>query len=190
MKKTIFIISGPSGVWKTTLWEYLKPYKDDLKIEKMITITTRKKRENEIDWKDYYFVSPEKFGQLIKNHELVEWAEVHNNFYWSSYQELERILNKGYRPIYIVDPQWVRYLKKVLSDKYNVVTIFILPPSIEELKKRLFKRWEDPNSESYKVRLQESLIWLNEADDYDYRIVNDDIENASKQLKNIIKSYW
>jgi len=124
-QSTIFIISWPSWVWKTTLWTILSQQKDDLKIEKVITTTTRTQRPWEIHWKDYYFVSIEDFGKLIKEDKLVEWAEVHNNFYWSTYDELNRILSKWYRPLYIVDPQWAKYLKKVLSSDYNVITIFL-----------------------------------------------------------------
>ncbi len=185
MRKTIFILSWPSWVGKTTLWHNLLNEKDDIKIEKVITTTTRKPRDWEVNGKDYYFVSIEDFWKLIKENKLVEWAEVHNNFYWSTYQELERIIKRWYKPLYIVDPQWSKYLKKVLSDKYKVVTVFILPPSIEELKQRLLKRWEDPNSEAFKIRLNESLVWINDADHYDYKIVNDNLEDTINKLKNI-----
>ncbi len=184
--KKIIILSGPSWVGKTTIWQKFKEKYPNFPIEKIITTTTRNPRPNEIDWKDYYFVSLDKFKDLIQNHQLIEYAEVHNNFYGSTYDELERILNSGKSALYIVDPQWVKFLKSKLSSLYDVKTIFILPPSIEELKNRLLKRWEDPNSESYKIRVNESLVWLAEKDDYDFQIVNDNLDKAVEEFKNIV----
>ncbi len=184
----IFILSGPSGVWKTTIREEFKRKYPNSNIEKIITTTTRPKRDYEIDWKDYYFVSLNDFENLIKNNKLIEYAEVHNNFYGSTYDELNRILNSWKNALYIVDPQGVKFLKQILGDKYEVKTIFILPPSEEELKKRLITRWEDPNSENFKVRLNESLLWLAEKDFYDYNIVNEDIQKAVEEFRKIVES--
>ena len=184
----VFILSWPSGVGKTSIWEKFKQKYPNSNIEKVITTTTRPKREYEIDGKDYYFVTVDDFAKLIKEHKLIEYAEVHNNFYGSTYAELERILNSGKNPLYIVDPQGVKFLKEKLWKDYEVKTIFILPPSEEELKKRLLKRGEDPNSESFKVRLNESLVWLAEKDDYDFTILNDDLDKAVEQFKSIIES--
>lgn len=184
--RKIFILSWPSWVGKTTLWEYLKDKIPN--VEKIITTTTRKKRNYEQNGKDYYFVTVEEFMKLIKDGKLIEYAKVHGNFYGSTYDELKRILNLWKIPLYIVDPQWVKFLKTKLSWLYDVKTIFILPPSKEELKKRLLKRWEDENSDSFKIRFAESLIWLSEKDNYDYQIINDDLEKAANQLKKIFLS--
>jgi len=89
-------------------------------------------------------------------------------------------------PLYIVDPQWVKFLKNKLWWIYDVKTIFILPPSEDELKNRLLKRWENPNSESFKIRINESLIWLEEKDNYDYQIINDNLEKAVEKFREII----
>jgi len=193
---TVFILSWPSGVGKTTLWEAIKLEADSLKIEKVITTTTRNPRPWEINWKDYWFVSVEEFEKMIEEWRMIEWAQVHGNFYGSTYNELERIIKKWNRPLYIVDPQWVISLKKTLSSSnflkssYNVSfqikTIFVVPPSEEELKRRLLKRWEDPNSESFRIRLQESLNWLKMKDIFDYVIVNDNLEKAVEEFKNIL----
>ena len=183
--KKVFILAGPSWVWKTTLWQKFKEKYPQFPVEKIITSTTRPRRDGEIHGRDYYFLSLEEFKDKIENKEFIEYAEVHNNFYGSTYEELERILKKGKFPLYIVDPQWVKFLKEKLSWIYDVKTIFILPPSEEELKRRLIKRGETPDSESFKIRLKESLIWLAEKDNYDYQIVNDDLDKAVEELKNI-----
>jgi len=187
--KVVIIMSWPSGAWKTTLWENIKN-DEELNIDKVITTTTRKPRQWEKNGVDYWFVDVEEFKKKIKNWQMIEWAQVHWNFYWSTYDELERILNSWKIPFYIVDPQWVETLSDVLSEKwFNVVTIFVVPPSEEELRKRLLKRWEDPDSEEFKLRLKESLNWLKLKDIFDYVIINDDLKEAVKKLKNIILQY-
>ena len=189
----VFILSWPSWAWKTTLWEAIKPEADKLKIEKIITTTTRSPRPWEVNWRDYRFVSIKEFEKLIEQWKMIEWAQVHWNFYWSTYDELERILNKWYIPLYIVDPQGVVSLRKTLSSakssekliwySFQIKTIFVVPPSIDELKKRLLKRWENPNSDAFKLRLQESINWLNMKELFDYIIVNDDLEKAVEEFK-------
>ncbi len=183
--KKVFILSGPSWVGKTTIWEEFDKKYNNWKIKKIITTTTRKKRNYEIDWKDYYFLDVETFRNKIKNKEFIEYAEVHNNFYGSTYEELEKILDNKQFPLYIVDPQGVKFLKETLKWVYDVKTIFILPPSEEILKERLVKRWEDKNSENFKIRVNESLIWLESKDTYDFNIINNDLDSAVQEFKNI-----
>lgn len=181
----VFIISGASWSWKTTIYEnFMK--KNPNKLEKIITITTRKKRKTEIDKRDYYFVSVEKFKSMIDKHELIEYAEVYGNFYGSSFQELDEILEKWKTPLYIVDPQGVKNLKERLSWKYNISTIFILAPSVEELKRRLIRRWEDPESEQFKTRIRESIACIEEKHIYDFCIKNENLEHALRDLEKII----
>ena len=184
--KKVFILSWPSWVGKTTIYEEYMKNNGVEKIQKIITTTTRSKRDYETHWKDYYFVSIKEFQKLIEDWKFIEYAKVHNNFYGSTYEALENIILKNKTPFYIVDPQWVRYLKNVLSWKYNVKTIFILPPNKEELEKRLIKRGESENSESFQTRINESLKWLSEKDNYDYHIVNDDLKRAVEEFKKII----
>ena len=112
----IFILSWPSWVGKTTVRENFKQTYTNTNIEKIITTTTRTKRDYEIDWKDYYFVCTKEFKILINEKKLIEYAKVHKNFYGSTYIELERILKKWKIPLYIVDPQWVKSLKKTLDE--------------------------------------------------------------------------
>ena len=184
--KKVFVLSWPSWVGKTTIWEQFDKLHNTWKVKKVVTSTTRPKRNYEIHWRDYYFLNIEDFRKKIKNKEFIEYAEVHNNFYGSTYEELDNILDNKQFPLYIVDPQWVRYLKDTLKWAYDVKTIFILPPSEDVLKKRLLSRGEDENSENFKIRVNESLIWLEWKNNYDYNIVNDDLEKAVEEFKNII----
>jgi len=184
--KKVFILSGPSWVGKTTIWEQFDKQYNNWRIKKVITTTTRKKRDYEVDWEDYYFLSIDSFRKKIKNKDFIEYAEVHNNFYGSTYEELDNILDNKQIPLYIVDPQWVRYLKDTLKWVYDVKTIFILPPNEEILKDRLIKRGEDENSENFRIRVNESLIWLEWKDSYDYNIINNDLDRGVKEFKNII----
>ena len=186
--KKIFILSWPSGVWKTTIYEEFNKKYSNSKLKKIITTTTREKRDYEEDWKDYYFIDFDTFSKKIRKWDFIEYAEVHDNFYGSTFEELEKIINSWNYPFYIVDPQWVKFLKSKLSWLYDVKTIFILPPSVEELKKRLLWRWEDENSKDFKLRVNESLIWLEEKDKYDFNIVNNDLEQAVEEFKNIIEA--
>jgi len=187
--KKVFILSWPSWVGKTTIYYmYIQKY-PGTKIQKIITTTTRAKREYEQHAKDYYFVSIDEFKQFIKQKKFIEYAEVHDNFYWSTYTELENIILIWKIPFYIVDPWWVKFLKTKLYWIYDVKTIFILPPSIDELRKRLIKRWEDENSKNFQIRLDESLIWIEERNYYDYIIVNHDLEKSVQELDNIIKNF-
>lgn len=182
----IAIISGPSGVGKNTILSEL--FKINSKLERIITTTTRGKRSHELQGVDYYFVSKEKFESYIKENKLIEHANVHRNFYGSTYKELERIVLNWHTPIYEVDPQWAKFLSEVLTKFYKnceIITIFLLPPNNEELKKRLAHRWTDTKEEIEK-RFQESLKQMEEQDYYDYSVINDDIIKTTETLDGII----
>ena len=185
MSKKIYIISWPSGVGKTTIWKILVDM-DDLLFEKVITTTTRCPREGESYGVHYYFVEKEKFSRLIEQNRMIEYAIVHGNYYWSSYEELDRILDIWKIPLYIVDPQWAKFLKDKLIKDYDVSTIFLMPPSEDELVKRLNNRWTE-TQESFDLRLKESLDQIKDKDFYDYTIINDDIDKTIDEFISIIK---
>lgn len=182
----VVIISGPSGVGKNTIISEL--FKIDPKTEMVITTTTRNMREGEEHGVNYYFISREEFETCIEEGKMIEHAIVHRNLYGSTYQELERIVNKWNTPIYQVDPQWAKHLSKAVMERYEnceVITVFLLPPNNEELKKRLAHRGKDSKEEIEK-RFQESLKQIEEQDFYDYRVINDDIAKTTATLKQII----
>lgn len=180
----IIIISWPSAVWKTTIWNVLL-WKAYLNLEKVVTTTTRSLRNWELNWLDYYFTTKEDFENRISNGEFIEYANVHWNYYWSTYSELERILKKQKNVFYNVDPQWAKTLKNNLENKYNVTSIFLLPSSIEELKKRLKNRGEEDESNLQK-RLDESQKRIQEKDFYDYNVVNSDFYKTIENIEKII----
>lgn len=184
MNQKVFILSGPAGVGKTTLWEnisHLVPH-----IGKIITSTTRSIRDWEKNGFDYHFLSRNDFENKIAVWDLIEYATVHNNLYGSTFSELERILSQKQCPIYIIEPQGMLSIKPVLEKKwYQVITIFILPPSLEELKNRLRCRGTE-TGEQCEIRIAKAITELWQQDLYDIKIVNDSIEDAQKQLIKVL----
>lgn len=134
---TVFILSGPSGVGKTTVWDEIRSNHSD-RVEKIVTTTTRAPRPGETDGVHYYFLSKTEFEAEILSGNMIEYALVHGNYYGSSAEELDRIVSHAKSPVYIVDPQGMAHLKPELMRRgYRVSTVFLLPPSIDELKNRL-----------------------------------------------------
>ncbi|HBB27243.1 TPA: guanylate kinase [Candidatus Gracilibacteria bacterium] len=183
----ILILSGPSGVGKTTIWEALHTkYIDHL--EKIVTTTTRIKREGEIEGKHYYFLSRAEFQSRIDSGDMIEYALVHGNYYGSTFEELERIIELGKYPLYIVDPQGMVHLKPLLEHRgYTVQTFFLLPPSIEELRIRLSGRGTE-QSDHMELRLANALVEMEEQDFYDHKVINTTLEETMESLASIIFS--
>lgn len=182
--KKVFIFSGPAGVGKTTIWHAIENQLSN--IEKVVTTTSRHIRDGEIDGIHYHFISREAFTGKIESWDLIEYAIVHTNYYGSTYSELHRIIDNGKSPIYIIEPQGMVHLKPLLEKEgYKVVTIFLLPPSIEELKKRLHGRGTE-TPEQYEIRLATAMTELEQQEFYDIRIVNDDLETTKEELVAIL----
>lgn len=183
----ILILSGPSGVGKTTVWEALHTkYADQL--EKIVTTTTRTKREGETEGKHYYFLSREEFQSRIDSDDMIEYALVHGNYYGSTFGELERIIELGKYPLYIVDPQGMVHLKPLLQHRgYTVQTFFLLPPSVEELRNRLSGRGTE-KSDHLELRLANALVEMEEQDFYDHKIINTTLEETLETLAEVIFS--
>ena len=183
-KNKIFILSGPAWVGKTTLWHGIE--KDAHHLEKIVTTTSRPIRTTETNGIDYHFLSKLEFESKINTGDLIEYAIVHTNYYGSTYSELDRIIQENKSPIYIIEPQWMVHLKPLLEDKwYIVVTIFLLPPSIEELKKRLQERGTE-TPQQFEIRVATALTELEQQDFYDIKIINNDIKTAQIELLNIL----
>ena len=185
MEGKLFIFSAPSGSGKTTIVQNL--LKKDLNLEFSISATSRPRRENEVDGKDYYFLTADDFKVKIESNEFVEWEEVYENrFYGTLKAEVERIWLQGKHVIFDVDVIGGLNIKNKFPDR--ALSIFIMPPGIEELEKRLILRSTDSN-EDIETRLDKANEELNYADRFDVIIINDKLEKAVKKAETIIKKF-
>lgn len=178
----IVVITAPSAAGKTTLIKkYMANHSNAVF---SVSHTTRTKRENEVDGKDYYFIDKEKFEAMISDGEFIEWALVHDNYYGTSFRELEKADDENNILILDIDIQGALYIKeKGIEANY----IFITPPSMEILKKRLEDRGTE-TEESIKLRIWNAKRELEYKDQFDVIIENDDIEEAYKKLEEAINS--
>ncbi len=181
MKGELFILSSPAGGGKTTISEIL--IKEIPKLKRVITCTTRKPRPNERDGEDYYFLSNREFEDRIKRGEFLEYAVVHGNYYGTPKKEVEEELKKGYDLLLVIDVQGMRQIKR---NKKDAITIFLLPPSLGELRKRMEKRG-DPEKE-IKKRMETAKKEIPAWKEYDFVVINDRIQRAKEDIKYIILS--
>ena len=180
MDGKLFVISGPSGVGKNTVInEYLKEYPDT---RLSISTTTRSPRTGEVDGVNYYFVSKEKFKSLITEGKFLEWAEFNGNYYGTRIDLIEDTLNSGQNLILEIDTVGAIQVKDKIP---TAILIFIMPPSVEDLRKRLTTRGTE-TTEVIEKRLNIAIEELEKAKLFDFQIVNDKIENAVSKLKEII----
>ena len=182
-KGGIFILSSPSGAGKTTLVKKISRNKN---YSISISHTTRKPRPNEKNGRDYYFVSKNYFRKLIKRNEFLEHAKVFENYYGSSKKKVIEKLKVGKNVIFDIDWQGTRQIRNQKL-KYKLITIFILPPSKNELLKRLIKR-EKKNMRTVKKRMKEFKKDLSKWKEYDQIVVNDDLDKCYKKIIKIIKN--
>lgn len=178
----VFVISAPSGSGKTTLLGGLLRAEHSLTFS--ISYTTRKPRGNEVDGTNYHFVTREDFEARARREEFLEWAEVFGNYYGTHRGELERASRLGANLLLDIDVKGARQLKERVPE---AVSIFILPPSREELEKRLRARGED-SEEVIQRRLREAAAEIKNYGLYDYVLVNDDVEQSTANLIAIIKA--
>ncbi len=175
------VISGPSGVGKTTLEERLVA--SDLELVTSISATTRPPRDNEKDGADYFFVSRDQFGKS-REAEMAEWAEVHGEYYGTPRKFVEEQLATGRDVLLNIDVQGGIRVKKAFP---RSVLIFILPPSFETLKERILKRGDD-NTIDLQVRLDNAVAEITASDNYDYIVINDDLDTAVARLQSIVNA--
>lgn len=184
-KGRIVIISAPSGAGKTTIVNYLLSC--NLNLEFSVSATTRPPREGETDGKDYHFLSLEEFKSRIERNEFLEWEEVYKGqFYGTLKSETEKKLNQGRNVVFDVDVKGGINLKNFFGN--NAISLFIMPPSVDELKNRLEKRGKDNPSE-IKRRVSKALKEMELASQFDFIIINDRLENALNETFNIVKSF-
>lgn len=181
----LIIFSAPSGSGKTTLVRHL--LQRDLDLEFSISATSRPKRDNEVDGRDYYFLSEDEFRDKVEKGEFLEWEEVYNNtFYGTLRQEVNRIWDKGKHVIFDMDVIGGLNLKKLYHDQ--ALAIFVKPPSIEELGHRLRYR-QTESEEKISQRLEKAGRELSRAQEFDHIILNRDLTQAKLEAENLVKLF-
>lgn len=179
-KGCLFIISAPSGAGKTSLVKRITGELSACRVS--ISHTTRNKRPGEVDGTDYFFVSAEVFQDMLKQQAFLEYAQVFDNFYGTSKSNIETLLAQGNNVILEIDWQGAQQVRALVP---NSVSIFILPPSRDVLAQRLRSRGQDSEN-TITRRMLDAVNEMSHYDEYDYLIVNDQLELATKQLKSII----
>lgn len=181
----ILIFSAPSGSGKSTLVQHLLDTRQDMELS--ISATTRAPRGQEQDGREYYFITPDRFEQLIREDAFVEWQQVYKGTYYGTLRsEIERIESAGHHVVFDIDVKGGINVKKMFGDRARA--IFIAPPSIDALRERLTKRGTD-SQEKIEERLAKAEIELADAPLFDTILVNDDLGETKKALDREIKSF-
>lgn len=179
----MLVLSSPSGAGKSTIARNL--LESDPRFSLSVSVTTRKRRTSEIDGVHYHFIDREAFDRLRGSDALLEWAEVHGNFYGTPRAAAEKAMREGRDMLFDIDYQGALQLQQ--QAKSDIVSIFILPPSMHELKARLLRRAED-SGETIAVRLKNARVEIERWRDYDYVVVNDDLDRAFSAIRSIINA--
>lgn len=178
----MLILSSPSGAGKTTLTRMLLQTKE-LDLTLSISVTTRARRSSEVDGLHYTFIGKKQFDALREGGDLLEWAEVHGNYYGTPREPAEQVLQQGRDVLFDIDYQGTRQVKEMSGG--DAVTIFVLPPSMRELRSRLERRAED-RPDVIDKRLSEARNEIRRWTDYDYVLVNDDLQSTFNGLRAIL----
>jgi guanylate kinase len=185
-KGKLLVFSAPSGSGKTTIVRHLLG-KEDLNLEFSVSCTTREPRGEEVDGKDYYFISLEAFKKHIKSEEFVEWEEVYrDNFYGTLKNEVERIWAKGKNVIFDIDVAGGLRIKKKFPTE--TLAVFVKPPSIDELKIRLKKRSTE-SDDKINMRIAKASVELATAPQFDTIIKNYDLDTAKEEAYQLVKQF-
>lgn len=179
----LLVMSSPSGAGKTTLSRKLLATDTDVTMS--VSVTTRSPRSGEVEGKDYYFITKDRFAQMRDRNELLEWAEVFGNFYGTPRKPVEEALGKGRDVLFDIDWQGTQQLAQAMED--DLVRIFILPPSSDELQNRLINRAQDSSSVVAK-RMAEASREISHWPEYDYVIVNDSVEESHAQIVAVLSA--
>ena len=178
----LIIISSPSGAGKTTLCKLLLKKMHNISLS--ISYTSRSKRLNEINGKDYYFVTENKFNKLDSSNYFIETAKNFNNFYGSPYKNIKTAYKNKKHLLFDIDWKGARKIRKNYP-KDQIIDFFILPPSKNELKKRLIKRGRD-NSKEINLRLSYAIREMKHFNEYKYVLINENVYKTVNEIKNII----
>ena len=180
----MLVLSSPSGAGKTTLSKKIQQSESTFRIS--VSHTTRKARPNEVDGVDYHFVTEEEFKILLKKDAFYEHSIIFGNYYGTSKASVDEIINKKFNVLFDIDWKGAKQLSAF--KELNLLKIFILPPSKEELEKRLIARNQD-GKESIKKRVLAYSQDIKHANEYDHVIINDNVENCFNKILRIIKKH-
>jgi len=180
-KGVLFVISGPSGVGKGTLRKEL--FKRIKGLTYSVSCTTRQPREGEQDGVDYKFINLETFTTYVEENKFLEWAKVHGNYYGTLESDVRKLLDEGHDVVLEIDVQGALQVKNKMPE---AILIFIMPPSEEELVRRLDRRGTESDRE-LEERIRNAKREILESKRYDFIVVNDDLESAVKELEQIFK---
>jgi guanylate kinase len=181
-KGRLVLFSGPSGVGKDTLLEIL--YKRIPELQHSVSVTTREMRPNEVEGRDYYFISLDEFERMRENGEILEFNKYGSHYYATPKKPIDNWLKDGKDVVLKIDVHGTANVKKLYKKK--CVSIFILPPSIEELENRLRLRGTESESD-FRIRMETAVNEIEQSESYDYRVVNDDLEKAADEVVKILK---
>jgi len=185
MEGKLFIFSAPSGAGKSTIVQHLM--KQGLGLEFSISATSREPREGEIDGREYHFISPGKFREMIHENAFIEWEEVYpDQFYGTLFSEVNKIWDQGKHAIFDIDVMGGLNLKKKYGKR--ACAIFIQPPSMEVLEKRLRSRGTDSEA-ALQERLGKARFEMTHAGHFDHIIINDSLDNALAEAEKIVKEF-
>lgn len=183
--KKVLIISAPSGAGKSTLVSHL--LESGFPLLFSVSATSRKPRGNETDGREYYFITAAEFRRRIRNDEFIEWQEVYKNHYYGTLRrEIERIRDEGKIPLFDVDVMGGINLKKIFGD--DALSVFIMPPSVEELRRRLVLRGTD-TPEKIAMRVEKASSEIRLAEHFDMVVINDNLEKACIEIVNIVREF-
>lgn len=180
MSGKLVILSGPSGVGKDTVIDHWRKCNPD--VERVVAYTTRQPRDGESDGIDYNFVPEERFKQLADEGAFLEWKEVYGNYYATPLRDMEKLLADGKIAVLKIDVQGALTAMELRPD---AITIFILPPNLEELERRIHDRNSDPADVIMK-RQQKAMEEIRQSSKYQHRIVNDNLENVVRELDRLV----
>ena len=180
-KRNLFVLSGPSGSGKNTVYEGVRARIPE--IAQTVSATTRSMREGEIDGVDYYFISTEEFLRRIENGEFIEYVNYGHNYYGTLKSEITRLTEMGRIIVLIIEVNGALRFKELFP---YAQTIFIIPPSVEELRRRIVGRGQNTEAE-VETRLQIALEEMANKDKYDHCVVNDDLDRCIDEIYDIIK---
>ena len=182
-KGKLFVLSGPSGAGKGTLRKKVFETVEDIRFS--ISCTTRPPRQGEKDGVDYRFISEEAFLTLLEEDRFLEYAKVHGHYYGTLRDDVERTLSSGIDMVLEIDVQGAFQVREKMPES---ILVFVSPPSLEELERRLRERGTE-SGENLRIRLRNARLEMLKSGDYDYVIVNDDAERTSNELKSIITGF-